>query len=96
MVWPEMEPEELLVADDDELQAAFVHIANFQRLLGGVERQAPGGQVDNPCFHGRAVGAEEAQLGRDLDPGVLALSFGFMNHVGVDGGIHWAIHRCNS
>ncbi len=73
---------------DHELQATLVHIADFQRLLRGVEGQAAGGQVDHPHFHRCLIGAEEAQLGRDFDPGVLALGFGFVDNVGV----YWAIH----
>ena len=81
---------------DDELQAALVHFADGQRHVPGVERQATGGQVDHPRFERGAVGAEEAQLGRDFDPGVLALGFGFMHYVGVYGGIHRGDFLVNS
>ncbi|POA60025.1 hypothetical protein C1885_10720 [Pseudomonas sp. GW531-R1] len=35
-----------------------------------------------------AVGVEKAQLGRDFDPGVLTLGFGFVDNVGVYLAVH--------
>ncbi|CAI8978934.1 DUF2345 domain-containing protein [Pseudomonas sp. IT-P12] len=81
---------------DDELQARLVHVADLERQLAGVERQAAGGEVQDSGFDRCTVGAEEAQLGRDFDPGVLALGFGFMHYVGVDGGIHMGGFLVNS
>ena len=72
---------------DHELQAALVHFTDVQRLGGG-ERQAAGRQVDYPRFGGFAVIAEEAQLGRDFDPRMLALGFGFVDNVDVCLAIH--------
>ncbi|CAI8735970.1 hypothetical protein EMIT051CA3_10297 [Pseudomonas chlororaphis] len=81
---------------DDELQATLVHIADLDRQLPAVEAQAAGGEVDDPRFDRGPVGAEEAQLGRDFDPGVLALGFGFMHYVDVHGGVHKGDFLVNS
>ncbi|VVN43829.1 hypothetical protein PS624_05604 [Pseudomonas fluorescens] len=81
---------------DDELQTRLVHLANGQLKLPGVERQTTGRQGDDPRFKRRPVWTEEAQLGRDVNAGVLALGFGFMHYVGVDGGIHRGDFLVNS
>jgi hypothetical protein len=47
---------------DHELQARLVHVADLQRQLAGVERQATGGQVEDPRFDRRAVGPKKRSL----------------------------------
>nr|BFE94463.1 hypothetical protein GCM10020185_49990 [Pseudomonas brassicacearum subsp. brassicacearum] len=81
---------------DDELQATFVGLPGLERHLAGVEAQAAGGQVQDLDFHRRTVRTEEAQLGRDFDPGVLALGFGFMHYVDIHGGVHRGDFLVNS
>ena len=81
---------------DHKLQAAFVHFANGQGLVGGVKAQASGRQVNDADFHRCAVFAEKAQLGRDFDPCVLTLGFGFVDNVGVYLSVHKVLFLVNS
>ena len=71
-----------------EQHAALVVVADLGAVLGpGLEGEATGGEVEQAVLDPFVVG-QVADLGRYLDPGVLALGFGFVHHIDVDGCIH--------
>ncbi|MNP14982.1 hypothetical protein D3C76_1073210 [compost metagenome] len=75
-------------AVDLEQQAALVQVADLHRRGAGGEGEAAGGDVQQARVDPLAVGADVADARGQLDPCVLALGFGFMHDVDVDGGIH--------
>ena len=81
---------------DHKLQAALVHFAHGECLIGGVKAQATGRQVNDADVHRCAVFAEKTQLGRDFDPCVLTLGFGFVDNVGVYLRVHKVLFLVNS
>ena len=71
-----------------KLQAALVIVANPYRRFAGAEAEAPGGQVADRLFDALAGFRQVAQHCGDFDPRMLALGFGLMDHVDVDGCVH--------
>ncbi len=75
-------------AVDLEQQLALVQVAGLDRRAARGEGEAAGGEIQQACVDAFAVGADVADARRQLDPGELALGFGFVHDVDVDGCIH--------
>ncbi|MCY1358687.1 hypothetical protein D9M69_452290 [compost metagenome] len=74
-------------AVDLEHQAAPVVVADVGAGASAGEGEAAGGDVQQRRFEAFAA-SDVADLAGDLHPCVLALGFGFMHHIEIDGCIH--------
>ena len=82
-------------AVDLEQQLALVQVADLDRgVVRRAEGETAGGQVQQARIDAFAVATDVADARGQLDPCVLALGFGFMHDIDVDGGIH-GVESCS-